>query len=102
MVRLPSTKGDTSCLRNGGTVVADELSRDDVRRIEALIRKVDPLPIIRIGRPEFGGPYQDASDNEFEGMTGEGCGPLSVHGTIYWINRDDGEWRVSGTGQWAS
>src|SRR5947209_7265234 len=48
-VRLSSTNGDTSCLDlKGGTAVAKEVSDSDLREIEALIRRVDPLPIIWI------------------------------------------------------
>jgi hypothetical protein len=103
IVRLPSTLDDTSCLdRAGGTVVVNELSDDDVRRIEALIGNVDPLPIMSIGHPTFVFGARDAGDNEFEGMTGVECGPLSGHGTVYRISRARDEWRITVTGQWAS
>jgi hypothetical protein len=102
VVRLPSGHGDRSCLAHGGTVVANDLSDDDVRTIEALIRRADPLPLMRIDRPWLGGLPSDASGPAFQGMTGEGCGPLSGHGTLYWINRVGGEWQIVDGGQWAS
>jgi hypothetical protein len=103
IVRLSSDITDTSCLdRRGGTVVAEELSDDDVRWIEALIREVDVLPIMMIGHSTFWVGRHDAGCPEFEAMTGAGCGPLAGHGTVYRISRVEREWRIAVSGSWFS
>jgi hypothetical protein len=103
VVRLSSVGTDTTCLEKaGGTVVPAELSDADVRTIEALIRKVDALPIVRIGQPTFGGGWLGGGAPELEGMTGVECGALSGHGTVYRITRVDGKWRVTVSGEWAA
>ena len=96
---------DTSCLkRTGGTTVATELSDDDIKKIESLIRKVDNLPIMAIGRPAaFAGRYDQRVPNfEFEAMTGVECGPLSGHGHVYRLNLVNGEWTLAPGGSWVS
>jgi hypothetical protein len=80
----------------GGTLVATELSDDDIRKIESLILMVDDLPIVEIDRPGAFGGRRDrrSSDFEFEAMTGVECGPLSGHGHLYRLNLVNGEWTL--------
>ena len=102
-MRLAAPGSDRSCLeRTGGTAVAGELSDDDVRQIEAAIRKVDSLPIMRIGHLAMLGGSWDAGGPEFEGVTGVGCGPLSGHGSVYRISRVGTKWIVTPSGSWVS
>jgi hypothetical protein len=104
-MHLSSPVTDTSCLeRMGGTRVAAELTDDDVRKIESLIRKVDDLPIMAIDRPSaFAGRHnRRAPDFQFEAMTGVGCGPLSGHGSFYRLSLVNGEWTLTPGGSWVS
>jgi hypothetical protein len=102
-VRLAVLGSDTSCLEpTGGTVVAGELSDDDVRQNETAIRKMDSLPTMRIGHLAMRGGRWDAGGPEFEGVTGVGCGPLSGHGNLYRISRVDSKWIVAASGSWVS
>jgi hypothetical protein len=105
VVHLSSPVTDTSCLgRMGGTKAAAELTDDDVRQIESLIRRVDDLPIIAIDRPsEFAGRHnRRAPSFDFEAMTGVGCGPLSGHGSFYELTLVNGEWMLTPGGSWVS
>jgi hypothetical protein len=103
VVQLPHAGTDTSCLdRAGGTVVAGELSDDDVAKIVRLIRRADALPISAISYPAMLGDRRNPAGPDFEARTGAGCGPLSGHGGLYRIGLVNGEWAITERGSWAS
>ena len=103
VVHLSPAGSDTSCLdRAGGTVVAGELSDEDVRRIEVLVRRTDTLPIAAIGHLAMLGDRRNPPGPEFEARTGAGCGPLSGHGSLYRVSLVNGDWVVTERGTWVS
>jgi hypothetical protein len=103
LVRLDVPGKDWSCLEvSAGTRVSNALTDEDVRKIEALIRKVDTLPIVAIGRLEWFSPRPNVGTPDFEARTGVACGGLSGRGTLYRISRHNGEWAIAESGNWAS
>jgi len=101
IVNLSTAGDDTSCFRGRrGTLIADDLSNTDVQQIEALIRKADTWPIIRISRlsPER---CRVAVCGEVEATTGVECGgALSGRGKDFHFRRADGVWLVLGVDDW--
>jgi hypothetical protein len=103
LLHLSLAGNDVSCLaRVGGTLVARELSDQDVHRIEALIRRWDSLPIIAIRQKSFFGEPASSKGVDFEAMTGVECGGLSGHGKLFRLTRVDGEWLIKKEGSWFS
>jgi hypothetical protein len=88
----------------GGTLVATDLSDEDLRKIESLILAIDPLPIIEVGRLESFAGRGDRRPPDFEltATTGVECGPFSGHGNVYRLSRVDGEWTLAPGGSWVS
>jgi hypothetical protein len=96
--------GDISCLRCQKTWVACELSDNDVRQIQKVIKTRDKRPILSItaaceARKKR---KQDAGDL-FRVATGISCAPLSGNGNFYIVKKTaKGAWRILSREGWDS